>query len=149
MEKDAQCCEKVFGETLGSIHGRRAALCQCRKQSTFPLRPALHYRSPSGQGRRDLSHTADKERHSAHHSPHDVDSSATVQRRSQYDTLPVMPFFIERTNGYVEIDLEMKRRTLRSCEKLLPKKGKRSHRGNATTTSCHGCRSSSYVQRLQ
>jgi integrase/recombinase XerC len=56
---------------------------------------------------------------------------------------------IERTNGYVEIDLEMKRRTLQSCEKLLPKKGKRSHRGNATTTSCHGCRSSSYLQRLQ
>ncbi len=30
---------------------------------------------------------------------------------------------IETTNGYVEIDLEMKRKTLRSCEKLLPKKG--------------------------
>jgi hypothetical protein len=31
---------------------------------------------------------------------------------------------IETTNGYVEIDLEMKRETLQSCEKLLPKKGK-------------------------
>lgn len=31
---------------------------------------------------------------------------------------------IETTNGYVEIDLEMKRKTLQSCEKLLPKKGK-------------------------
>jgi hypothetical protein len=27
---------------------------------------------------------------------------------------------IETTHGYVEIDLEMKRKTLRSCEKLLP-----------------------------
>jgi len=32
---------------------------------------------------------------------------------------------IETTNGYVEIDLEMKRKTLQSCEKLLPRKGKR------------------------
>jgi hypothetical protein len=32
---------------------------------------------------------------------------------------------IETTNGYVEIDFEMKRKTLQSCEKLLPKKGKR------------------------
>jgi hypothetical protein len=31
---------------------------------------------------------------------------------------------IETTNGYVEIDLEMKRKTLQSCEKLLPKNGK-------------------------
>jgi integrase len=31
---------------------------------------------------------------------------------------------IETTNGYVEIDLEMKRKTLQSCEKLLSKKGK-------------------------
>jgi integrase/recombinase XerD len=31
---------------------------------------------------------------------------------------------IETTNGYVEIDLEMKRKALQSCEKLLPKKGK-------------------------
>jgi site-specific recombinase XerD len=31
---------------------------------------------------------------------------------------------IETTNTYVEIDLEMKRKTLQSCEKLLPKKGK-------------------------
>lgn len=29
---------------------------------------------------------------------------------------------IETTHGYVEIDLEMKRKTLRSCEKLLPNK---------------------------
>jgi site-specific recombinase XerD len=29
---------------------------------------------------------------------------------------------IETTNSYVEIDLEMKRKTLQSCEKLLPKK---------------------------
>jgi hypothetical protein len=29
---------------------------------------------------------------------------------------------IETTHGYVEIDLEMKRKTLQSCEKLLPKK---------------------------
>jgi site-specific recombinase XerD len=28
---------------------------------------------------------------------------------------------IETTNTYVEIDLEMKRKTLQSCEKLLPK----------------------------
>jgi hypothetical protein len=27
---------------------------------------------------------------------------------------------IETTNGYVEIDLEMKRKTLQACEKLLP-----------------------------
>jgi hypothetical protein len=27
---------------------------------------------------------------------------------------------IETTNGYVEIDLEIKRKTLQSCEKLLP-----------------------------
>jgi len=33
---------------------------------------------------------------------------------------------IETTNGYVEIDLEMKRKTLQSCEKLLTGKGKRS-----------------------
>jgi site-specific recombinase XerD len=32
---------------------------------------------------------------------------------------------IETTNTYVEIDLEMKRKTLRSCEQLLPRKGKR------------------------
>jgi site-specific recombinase XerD len=31
---------------------------------------------------------------------------------------------IETTHGYVEIDLEMKRKTLKSCEKLLPKIGK-------------------------
>jgi hypothetical protein len=31
---------------------------------------------------------------------------------------------IETTNAYVEIDLEMKRKTLQSCEKLLPKKGR-------------------------
>jgi site-specific recombinase XerD len=31
---------------------------------------------------------------------------------------------IETTNAYVEIDLEMKRKTLQSCEKLLPKRGK-------------------------
>jgi site-specific recombinase XerD len=31
---------------------------------------------------------------------------------------------IETTNGYVEIDLEMKRKTLQSCEKLLPKKSR-------------------------
>lgn len=28
---------------------------------------------------------------------------------------------IETTNGYVEIDLEMKRKTLQSSEKLIPK----------------------------
>jgi site-specific recombinase XerD len=32
---------------------------------------------------------------------------------------------IETTNGYVEIDLEMKRKTLQSAEKLIPPKGKR------------------------
>ena len=32
---------------------------------------------------------------------------------------------IETTNGYVEIDLEMKRKTLQSSEKLIPAKGKR------------------------
>jgi len=32
---------------------------------------------------------------------------------------------IETTNGYVEIDLEMKRKTLKSCEKLIPKQGNR------------------------
>ena len=31
---------------------------------------------------------------------------------------------IETTNEYVEIDLEMKRKTLQSCEKLLPKPNK-------------------------
>lgn len=31
---------------------------------------------------------------------------------------------IETTHGYVEIDLEMKQKTLKSCEKLLPKTGK-------------------------
>jgi integrase/recombinase XerC len=31
---------------------------------------------------------------------------------------------IETTNTYVEIDLEMKRKTLQSCEKLLPKKAR-------------------------
>ncbi len=31
---------------------------------------------------------------------------------------------IETTNSYVEIDLEMKRKTLQACEKLLPKQGK-------------------------
>ena len=31
---------------------------------------------------------------------------------------------IETTHGYAEIDLEMKRKTLQSCEKLLPKSGK-------------------------
>ena len=31
---------------------------------------------------------------------------------------------IEITNTYVEIDLEMKRKTLQSCEKLLPKKAR-------------------------
>jgi hypothetical protein len=30
---------------------------------------------------------------------------------------------IETTNTYVEIDLEMKRKTLQACEKLLPKQG--------------------------
>ncbi len=33
---------------------------------------------------------------------------------------------IETTNTYVEIDLEMKRKTLRACEKLLPTPTKRS-----------------------
>ena len=51
---------------------------------------------------------------------------------------------IETTNAYVEIDLEMKRKTLQSCEKLLPKKGG----GSATMTSSPGCRSCDYVQRL-
>jgi site-specific recombinase XerD len=39
---------------------------------------------------------------------------------------------IETTNGYVEIDLEMKRKTLRAAEKLIPNKGKHggSWRGN-------------------
>jgi site-specific recombinase XerD len=32
---------------------------------------------------------------------------------------------IETTNGYVEIDLEMKRKTLQSAEKLIPTQGKR------------------------
>lgn len=32
---------------------------------------------------------------------------------------------IETTNMYIEIDLEMKQKTLQSCEKLLPKTGKR------------------------
>jgi site-specific recombinase XerD len=32
---------------------------------------------------------------------------------------------LETTNSYVEIDLETKRKTLQSCEKLLPKKGRR------------------------
>jgi len=32
---------------------------------------------------------------------------------------------IETTNGYVEIDLEMKRKTLRAAEKLIPQSGKR------------------------
>jgi site-specific recombinase XerC len=32
---------------------------------------------------------------------------------------------IETTNGYVEIDLEMKRKTLQSVEKLLPGKRNR------------------------
>lgn len=31
---------------------------------------------------------------------------------------------IETTNSYVEIDLEMKRKTLQSCEKLLPARTK-------------------------
>ena len=31
---------------------------------------------------------------------------------------------IETTNTYVEIDLEMKRKTLQSCENLLPKKAR-------------------------
>ena len=31
---------------------------------------------------------------------------------------------IETTNGYVEIDLEMKRKTLKSAEKLITAKGK-------------------------
>lgn len=31
---------------------------------------------------------------------------------------------IETTHGYAEIDLEMKRKTLQACEKLLPKSGK-------------------------
>jgi integrase/recombinase XerD len=29
---------------------------------------------------------------------------------------------VETTNSYAEIDLEMKRKTLQSCEKFLPKK---------------------------
>jgi hypothetical protein len=32
---------------------------------------------------------------------------------------------IETTNGYVEIDLEMKRKTLQSAEKLIPAKARR------------------------
>ena len=32
---------------------------------------------------------------------------------------------IETTNSYVEIDLEMKRKTLQSSEKLIPPKSKR------------------------
>ena len=32
---------------------------------------------------------------------------------------------IETTNTYVEIDLEMKRKTLQSCKKLLPAPAKR------------------------
>jgi len=31
---------------------------------------------------------------------------------------------IETTHGYAEIDLEMKRKTLQSCEKFLPKASK-------------------------
>lgn len=51
---------------------------------------------------------------------------------------------IETTHGYVEIDLEMKRKTLRSCKKLLPSKPSRS--GNAITTSSPGSPGCSYVQ---
>jgi len=32
---------------------------------------------------------------------------------------------IETTNLYIEIDLEMKQKTLQSCENLLPKTGKK------------------------
>jgi hypothetical protein len=44
----------------------------------------------------------------------------TIRRTKTYDgqTLTVL-------KHHVEIDLEMKRKTLQSCEKLLPKKGRR------------------------
>ena len=54
---------------------------------------------------------------------------------------------IETSHGYVEIDLEMKRETLRCCEDLLPNKQAAVHHGSKTTTSYPGCRSCSYVQQ--
>ena len=54
---------------------------------------------------------------------------------------------IETTNTYVEIDLEMKRKTLQSCEKLLPAQAKAALPGSGIRTSFRGFQSSSYVKR--
>jgi integrase/recombinase XerC len=52
---------------------------------------------------------------------------------------------IETTNAYVEIDLEMKRKTLKSCENLLPKSRRRGPSWQRNNESYHGCRCYSYL----
>ena len=53
---------------------------------------------------------------------------------------------IATTNGYVEIDLEMKRKTLRSSERLIPAKAKRDAQGAMTTSFSRGWQSCDYVK---
>ena len=55
---------------------------------------------------------------------------------------------IETTNLYVEIDLEMKQKTLQSCEKLLPKTGRRDRHGNEIQIFWIGCQRCSYVKKM-
>jgi site-specific recombinase XerC len=58
------------------------------------------------------------------------DMSAMHLLQSNVDLNMIRSWFghasIETTHGYVEIDLEMKRKTLQSCEKLLPNKARHS-----------------------
>jgi integrase len=120
MERDHRCCEKVIGETLGTTHRRSAA--EGNRLSRFGLRYIIAHRvaeaaktSPTLLTRRVPPHTI---RH----------TTAMHLLQSNVDLNMIRSWLghasIETTNGYVEIDLEMKRKALQSCEKLLPKKGK-------------------------
>jgi len=53
---------------------------------------------------------------------------------------------IEITNGYVEIDLEMKRKTPSPLKNCFPQKANAVPLGNGTVISCRGFRSCSYVR---
>jgi len=56
-----RCCERIFGDTLSAVYRHRPALPHCRRQSTLPIRLALHHCSSSGRGREDLSDVAYEE----------------------------------------------------------------------------------------
>jgi site-specific recombinase XerD len=103
------------------LHGMQASLMQFRL-SRFGLRHIIAHRiaeaaktCPSLLTRKVTPHTW---RHTI----------ATHLLQANVDPSMIRSWLghasIETTNTYVEIDLEMKRKTLRACEKLLPKQGK-------------------------